>query len=70
VTHLAEVALFTDDVAAVSAFYRELAGTPPAAEWPGGVVFEVGEAKFLVHERSGRAGGRSAERGPLRACGR
>jgi catechol 2,3-dioxygenase-like lactoylglutathione lyase family enzyme len=52
VTHVAELALFTDDVAAVSAFYRELVGTPPVAEWPGGAVFGVGGSKILVHERS------------------
>ncbi len=51
-THVAEIALFTDDVAAAGAFYRELAGAPPVAEWPGGAVFEVGGAKILVHERS------------------
>jgi catechol 2,3-dioxygenase-like lactoylglutathione lyase family enzyme len=50
--HVAEIALFTDDVAAVGAFYRELTGAPPVAEWPGGAVFEVGGAKILVHERS------------------
>ena len=35
-----------------SAFYR---GTPrrrPVAEWPGGALFAVGEAKLLVHERA------------------
>jgi catechol 2,3-dioxygenase-like lactoylglutathione lyase family enzyme len=52
VTHVAEVALFTDDVAGVSAFYRELVGTPPVAEWPGGAVFDAGGSKILVHERS------------------
>jgi catechol 2,3-dioxygenase-like lactoylglutathione lyase family enzyme len=52
VTHVAEIALFTHDVAAVSAFYRDLAGTPRVAEWPGGAVFEVGGLKILVHERS------------------
>jgi len=52
VTQVAEVALFTDDVAAVSAFYGELVGTPPVAVWPGGAVFDVGGSKILVHERS------------------
>ena len=51
-THVAEVALFTDDVAAVSAFYREPVGTPPVAEWPGGAVFDVGGSKIVSHERS------------------
>jgi catechol 2,3-dioxygenase-like lactoylglutathione lyase family enzyme len=52
VTELAEVALFTDDVAAASAFYRDLIGAPPVAEWPGGAIFAAGGAKILVHERS------------------
>ena len=51
-TQVAEVALFTDDVAAVSAFYGELVGTLPVAAWPGGALFEVGGSKVLVHERS------------------
>jgi catechol 2,3-dioxygenase-like lactoylglutathione lyase family enzyme len=48
---LTEVALFTDDVAALSSFYRSLAGSAPVAEWPGGALFAVGDAKILVHER-------------------
>ena len=51
-SEIAEVALFTDDVAGVSAFYRELVGAP-VAEWPGGALFAAGSAKILVHERSG-----------------
>ena len=50
-TSLTEVAVFTDDVAAVSSFYRSLAGSAPVAEWPGGALFAVGDAKILVHER-------------------
>jgi catechol 2,3-dioxygenase-like lactoylglutathione lyase family enzyme len=48
---LAEIAVFTDDIQGVSAFYRALVGSPPVAEWPGGVLFEAGGAKILVHER-------------------
>lgn len=51
-TGLAEMALFTDDVPGASAFYQELAGVPPVAEWPGGAIFAVGEGKLLVHERA------------------
>jgi catechol 2,3-dioxygenase-like lactoylglutathione lyase family enzyme len=51
VTSLAEIAVFTEDVAAVSAFYRRLLATDPVAEWPGGTLFAVGEGKLLVHER-------------------
>ena len=49
---IAEIALFTDDVSAVSSFYAGLAGRPPVAEWPGGALFELGAGKLLVHERS------------------
>jgi catechol 2,3-dioxygenase-like lactoylglutathione lyase family enzyme len=48
---LAEIAIFTDDVAGVSAFYRSLVGSAPVAEWPDGVLFDVGGAKILVHAR-------------------
>ena len=47
-----EVALFTSDVAAASRFYRELIGQAPVAEWPGGAIYDVGDAKLLVHEQS------------------
>ena len=48
---LGEIALFTDDVDGSVAFYRRLLGAPPVAEWPGGAIFAVGDAKLLVHER-------------------
>ena len=48
---LAEIAIFTDDVPGISAFYRSLVGSAPVAEWPGGALFAVGGAKILVHER-------------------
>jgi catechol 2,3-dioxygenase-like lactoylglutathione lyase family enzyme len=51
VSTLAEVAIFTDDVPGVSAFYRSLVGSAAAADWPGGALFEIGGAKILVHER-------------------
>lgn len=54
-TRVGEVALFTDDVPGVAAFYRELVGAPPVAEWPGGALFAIGDAKLLVHERAGAA---------------
>jgi catechol 2,3-dioxygenase-like lactoylglutathione lyase family enzyme len=50
--NLVEVALFTDDVATSTAFYRDLVGSDPVAEWPGGAIFALGEAKLLVHERA------------------
>ena len=49
---IVEVALFTDDVDALKRFYRDVTGVPPAAEWPGGAIFAVGDAKVLVHERA------------------
>ncbi|MGH3064987.1 MAG: VOC family protein [Gaiellaceae bacterium] len=51
-TEVAELALFTDDVAAVVSFYRGLLGAAPFAEWAGGAIFAVGDAKLLVHERA------------------
>jgi catechol 2,3-dioxygenase-like lactoylglutathione lyase family enzyme len=55
---LSEIALFTEDVPATSAFYRGLLEADPLAEWPGDAVFGVGEGTLLVHERSaGMAGG-------------
>jgi len=52
VRDVTEIALFTDDVAAVAAFYRSLVGAGPVAEWPGGALFAAGDAKILVHERA------------------
>lgn len=49
---IGEIALFTDDVAAVCGFYRDVVGAAPVAEWPGGAIFALGEAKLLVHERA------------------
>jgi catechol 2,3-dioxygenase-like lactoylglutathione lyase family enzyme len=58
VKSLSEIALFTDDVPATSAFYRRLLDAHPLAEWPGGAVFAVGDGELLVHERAaGMAGG-------------
>ena len=51
-THLAEIALFTDDVDGASAFYRRLLGAEPVGEWPGGSLFALGDGKLLVHERA------------------
>jgi catechol 2,3-dioxygenase-like lactoylglutathione lyase family enzyme len=53
VKRLAELALFTDDVAAVAAFYGTVVDAAPVAEWPGGALYAVGDAKILVHERTG-----------------
>jgi catechol 2,3-dioxygenase-like lactoylglutathione lyase family enzyme len=47
-----EVARFTDDVESLKRFYRDLTGSAPEAEWPGGAVFALGDVKVLVHERA------------------
>ena len=49
--NLVEIALFTDDVGAVKAFYERLLGTAPEVEWPGGAIYAAGGAKLLMHER-------------------
>ena len=51
-TPIAEIALFTDDVAGISAFYRDLLGAAPLAVWPAGALFAAGGAKILVHARA------------------
>lgn len=51
-TSLGEVALFTNDVEGASAFYRNLIGAAPVADWPGGAIFAVGDGKLLVHDRA------------------
>jgi catechol 2,3-dioxygenase-like lactoylglutathione lyase family enzyme len=52
VTGISEIALFTDDVASVASFYRQVLGAGPIAEWPGGALFGIGTGKLLVHERA------------------
>ena len=49
---IGEVALFTDDVEATSVFHSGLIGAAPAADWPGGAIFAIGDGKLLVHERA------------------
>jgi catechol 2,3-dioxygenase-like lactoylglutathione lyase family enzyme len=53
VSGLVEIALFTDDVEAATAFYGRLLGAAPEAEWPGCAIYAAGTAKLLVHERGG-----------------
>jgi catechol 2,3-dioxygenase-like lactoylglutathione lyase family enzyme len=59
VSELVEVALFSDDIEAAKAFYRELLGTAPESDWSGGAIFSAGRAKLLVHES-----GAAQEHGP------
>ena len=51
-----EIALFSEDVAALRRFYELLLGGPPEAEWPSGAIFAAGAVKVLVHERAGSDG--------------
>lgn len=51
-TAIGEIAVFTEDVPGVAAFYREISRALPVAEWPGGALFAIGEGKLLVHERA------------------
>jgi len=46
---LAEIAHFTDDVAAMRAFYAGLLGCEPVAESPGMAIFTVGETRIFIH---------------------
>ncbi len=52
-SQLVEIALFTDDVERAKAFYGQLLGARPEAEWPGGAIYAAGGVKLLVHERAG-----------------
>lgn len=49
---IAEVALFTEDVAGGVAFYKLLLGVETMVEWPGGAIFAVGGTKLLIHDRA------------------
>ena len=49
--HFAEVAYFTDKVAAMTDFYRRLLATEPVAQSAGMAIFMVGETKLFIHER-------------------
>lgn len=49
-TKLTEIAFFTDKVAEMAAFYRNLTGTDPVAESPGMAIFMMGHTKIFIHE--------------------
>jgi catechol 2,3-dioxygenase-like lactoylglutathione lyase family enzyme len=53
VSGFVEIALFTDDVDRLRAFYERVLGVAPAASWPGGAIYAAGAVKLLVHERAG-----------------
>jgi catechol 2,3-dioxygenase-like lactoylglutathione lyase family enzyme len=54
---LTEIALFTDDVGALVAFYRQVLDREPSARWPGGATFDLDGVTILVHERGEQAEG-------------
>ncbi len=47
---LIEIAKFTDHVAEVSAFYRNLLGVDPVAESPDMAIFMNGDTKIFIHK--------------------
>ena len=54
---LTEVALFTDDVEGLVAFYRQLLAREPSTSWPGGATFDLDGATLLIHVRGEQAEG-------------
>ena len=46
---LSEIAYFTADAPAMSAFYQKLLGVGPVAEGEGRAIFMVGETKIFIH---------------------
>jgi catechol 2,3-dioxygenase-like lactoylglutathione lyase family enzyme len=46
---VAEIALFTDDVDRLVAFYRRVLGRDPASSWPGGATFDLDGVTLLIH---------------------
>ena len=48
---LAEIAFFTDDVAAMTDFYRRLLGVDPVARSEAMAIFFANETKIFIHDR-------------------
>ena len=48
---LTEVALFSDDVEGLVAFYRRVLDREPTSSWPGGATFDLDGVTLLLHER-------------------
>jgi catechol 2,3-dioxygenase-like lactoylglutathione lyase family enzyme len=46
---IAEVALFTDDIAQLTAFYEELLGQPPDSRSEGHASFDLDGTTLLIH---------------------
>ncbi len=48
--HLTELAFFTKDVAALTAFYQKLLDASPVAESEGMAIFMIGQTKLFIHK--------------------
>jgi len=48
---LGEIALFSDDVDGLVAFYRRVLSCGPTASWPGGATFDLEGVTLLIHVR-------------------
>ena len=53
---LVEMAFFSDDVPAMTAFYRKLLGQEPVYDGGNIAIFQQGEVKIFLHERYEPAG--------------
>jgi predicted enzyme related to lactoylglutathione lyase len=47
-----ELAIFTDQVEQVTRFYQNLFNRAPLAQGPGMAIFQLGNTKILIHEKS------------------
>lgn len=47
---LTEIAFFTDNVAALTAFYQNLLGVDPAVQSEGMAIFGAGQTKLFIHK--------------------
>jgi len=47
---LTEIAFFTDNVAALTAFYQNLFGVGPAVQSDGMAIFMSGQTKLFIHK--------------------
>jgi predicted enzyme related to lactoylglutathione lyase len=55
VARVAEVALFTEDVAALAAFYERLFGRPPESRSDSHASFDLGGTTLFIHVTGGEA---------------
>jgi catechol 2,3-dioxygenase-like lactoylglutathione lyase family enzyme len=50
-THLVEIAYFTDDVKSMAEFYRRMLKVDPVAQSDGMVIFMIGSTKLFIHQK-------------------